>query len=100
MTGRITLAVAVDADARRVHDILSSSDGQRGFWPGDSDVFADPARFGFPQAPVDLEVDAATEPGTAQTGALILDRLVTCAATGRAQPFFPVPLSDGTRRGR
>lgn len=102
------------------------------------------ARFGFPQAPVDLHVDVAAEPGklvrmrvtagfpywegstwewelddaaraptgagvlfrhygfgdgyaetglghTAQTWALILQRLAGYAASGEPQPFFPAP---------
>jgi uncharacterized protein YndB with AHSA1/START domain len=144
MSGRITLAANVDAGPERVFDILSTSDGQRAFWTADCDISADRARFGFPKAPVDREVDLATEPGklvrmhvtsgfpfwdgstwewelgpptraatgtnvlfrhyafgdgyaendlghTAQSWALILDRLVAYAATGRPQPFFPAP---------
>ena len=50
-----TLAVDVDADPARVFEILSTTQGQRGFWTADCDVSADRARFGFAQAPVDLE---------------------------------------------
>ena len=144
MTGRITLAVDVGADAGRLYDILSTSEGHRAFWTAECDVSGDRARFGFAQAPVDLEVDVVTEPGklvrmhvtsgfpfwegstwewelgavthaesgtgvlfrhygfgdgyaesdfghTAQTWALILDRLATYVASGRPQPFFPAP---------
>jgi uncharacterized protein YndB with AHSA1/START domain len=142
MTRSITLALDVEADAARVFEILSSTDGQRAFWTADCDVTADRARFGFPVAPVDLEVDVTTEPGklvrmhvtsgfpfwtgstwewelgpaaraesgtsvlfrhygfaegypeldlafTAQTWAMITDRLARYAATGTPQPFFP-----------
>jgi hypothetical protein len=138
----ITLAVDVEADPTRVSDILSSTDGQRAFWTADCDVSTDRARFGFIQAPVDLETAVTTEPGklvrmrvtagfpfwegstwewelgaatraatgtsvlfrhygfgdgypeidlghTAQTWALIMDRLVRYIATGTPQPFFP-----------
>ena len=59
---RTTLAVDVAADARRVFEILSTTEGQRGFWTANCDVSGDRARFGFAQAPVDLEVDVTTEP--------------------------------------
>ena len=138
----ITLAVDVAADPTRVSDILSSTDGQRAFWTADCDVSVDGARFGFSQAPVDLETTVTAEPGklvrmrvvsgfpfwegstwewelgaatraeagtsvlfrhygfadgypeldlghTAQTWALIMDRLVRYVATGTPQPFFP-----------
>lgn len=142
MDRSITLAVDVAADPTRVFGILSSTAGQRGFWTADCDVSTDHARFGFAQAPVDLETDVTTEPGklvrmrvtsgfpfwegstweweldhasraetgtsvlfrhygfaegyaeidlghTAQSWALILDRLVRYVATGTPQPFFP-----------
>lgn len=142
MSRSITLAADIDADPARIVEILSTTDGQRGFWTADCDVSADHARFGFAAAPVDLETDVATEPGklvrmnvtsgfpfwegstwewevgeatraatgtgvlfrhygfgdgypetdlghTAQTWALILDRLAKYAATGTPQPFFP-----------
>jgi uncharacterized protein YndB with AHSA1/START domain len=142
MDRRITLAVDVAADPARVYDTLSTTDGQRAFWTADCDVSDDRARFGFPQAPVDLETDVTTEPAklvrmhvtsgfpfwdgstwewelspatraetgtsvlfrhygfgdgypevdlghTAQTWALILDRLASYLATGTPQPFFP-----------
>src|SRR3954454_7881345 len=63
MSRAITLAVDVDADPNRVSDILSSAEGQRPFWTADCDVSADRARFGFAQAPVDLETDVTTKPG-------------------------------------
>src|SRR5262249_15692948 len=37
--------------------------GQRGFWTADCEVSGSHARFGFPQAPVDLLTDVTTEPG-------------------------------------
>ena len=142
MDRSITLAVDVDAAPTCVTEILSTTQGQRAFWTADCDVSAERARFGFVQAPVDLEADVATEPGklvrmhvtsgfpfwegstwewelgpatraesgtsvlfrhhgfgagypeidlghTAQTWALIMDRLVRYIATGTAQPFFP-----------
>ena len=146
MDRSITLAVDVDADPTRVSDTLSSTAGQRAFWTADCDVSADRARFGFAQAPVDLETTVTTEPGklvrmrvtsgfpfwvgstwewelgpatraetgtsvlfrhygfadgypetdlghTAQTWALILDRLAKYLATGTPQPFFPAVTS-------
>lgn len=142
MNRSITLAVDVDADAARVFEILSSTDGQRAFWTADCDVSADRARFGFAQAPVDLEADVTAEPAklvrmhvtsgfpfwegstwewelgpasraetgtsvlfrhygfadgyaeadlghTAQTWALIQDRLAQYVASGTPKPFFP-----------
>ncbi len=138
---RTTLAVDVAADVDHVFEVLSTTEGQRGFWTADCDVSADRARFGFAQAPVDLEVTVSTEPGklirmqvssgfpfwegstwewelgpasraesgtgilfrhygfaedypetdlghTAQTWAMVMDRLATFADTGTPQPLF------------
>src|SRR3954452_2329356 len=63
MDRSIALAVDVTADAARVFEILSTTEGQRAFWTADCDVSADRARFGFAQAPVDLETSVTTEPG-------------------------------------
>jgi len=142
MSQAITLAVDTPADATRVFEVLSTTAGQRAFWTADCDVSAERARFGFEQAPVDLEVDVTTAPDklvrmhvtsgfpywegstwewelgeatrsesgtgvlfrhygfsdgyaeidlghTAQTWALILDRLAKVAASGESDPFFP-----------
>lgn len=142
MDPMITLAIDVDADPQRVFNALSTTEGQRGFWTADCDVSATRARFGFPQAPIDLDVDVTTERGklvrmrvtsgfpfwegstwewelgdavraqtgtgvmfrhygfadgyaetdlgyTAQTWAMILDRLTTYVVSGTAQPYFP-----------
>jgi uncharacterized protein YndB with AHSA1/START domain len=140
----IVLAVDVEADPDRVFEVLSTTQGQRGFWTADCDVTSDTARFGFAQAPVDLLTDVTTEPGklvrmrvtsgfpfwegstwewelakatgaeagtsvlfrhygfadgyaesdlahTAQSWALILDRLTGYLTSGTPQPFFPAP---------
>jgi hypothetical protein len=142
MDRSIRLAADVGADRDRVFEILSTAEGQRGFWTADCDVSGGHARFGFPQAPVDLLADVSTEPGklvrmhvttgfpfwegstwewelgeparaesgtgvlfrhygfgdgyaeidlahTAQTWAMIMDRLARYAASGSADPFFP-----------
>jgi len=142
MDRSITLAVDVPTDAARIFEIVSTTEGQRAFWTADCDVSAGRARFGFAQAPVDLEADVTTEPDklvrmhvtsgfpfwegstwewelgpaaraeggtgvlfrhhgfgagypeidlghTAQTWALILDRLARYATDGEPQPFFP-----------
>ena len=60
---RTTLAVDVAAGTDRVFEILSSTEGQRGFWTANCDVSGDRARFGFAQAPVDLDVAVNAEPG-------------------------------------
>src|SRR5229473_8015883 len=59
----VILAADVAADRARVFEVLSTTEGQRGFWTADCDVSADRARFGFPQAPMDLLADVITEPG-------------------------------------
>jgi hypothetical protein len=142
MDRSIILAADVQADQARVFAILSTTQGQRGFWTADCEVSDGHARFGFPQAPVDLLTEVTTEPGklvrmrvtsgfpywessawewelgpaaraetgtgvlfrhygfadgyteidfahTAQTWALILQRLSGYAASGTPQPFFP-----------
>ena len=138
----ISLAVDVDADRDRVFEALSTTEGQRGFWTADCEISGGQARFGFPQAPVDLHAEVTTEPGklvrmrvtsgfpfweastwewelgdasraatgtsvlfrhygfgdgyaeidlahTAQTWAMIMQRLDGYAASGTPQPFFP-----------
>ena len=142
MDRSIVLAADVEADRAHVFDVLSTTEGQRGFWTADCDVSASQARFGFPQAPVDLLADVITEPGklvrmrvtsgfpfwegstwewelgdasraatgtgvlfrhygfgagyaeidlahTAQTWAMIMQRLAGYLASGTPQPFFP-----------
>ena len=142
MDRSIILAADVEADHARVFEILSTTQGQRGFWTADCEVSGGHARFGFPQVPVDLLTEVTTEPGklvrmrvtsgfpfwegsaweweldpaaraetgtgvlfrhygfadgyteivfahTAQTWALILQRLSGYAASGSPQPFFP-----------
>jgi hypothetical protein len=64
MDRSIVLAADVEAGRARVFEVLSTTEGQRGFWTADCDVSAGRARFGFPQAPVDLVTDVTTEPGT------------------------------------
>jgi uncharacterized protein YndB with AHSA1/START domain len=59
----ITLGIDVPANAARVFEILTTTEGQRGFWTYDCEVSESRARFGFVQAPVDLEVDVTGEPG-------------------------------------
>lgn len=63
MERAIVLAEDVDADCSRVFEVLSTTQGQRAFWTADCDVSAARARFGFPQAPVDLVADVTAEPG-------------------------------------
>jgi uncharacterized protein YndB with AHSA1/START domain len=142
MDRSITLALDIAAERQRVFDALSTTEGQRGFWTADCDVSPTRARFGFPEAPVDLDVDVTTEPDklvrmrvtsgfpfwegstwewelgdavrsqtgtgvmfrhygfadgyaetdlgyTAETWAMILDRLTTYVVSGTAQPYFP-----------
>jgi hypothetical protein len=61
MSPTITLAVDVDADAARVIDILTTTEGQRAFWTANCDVTGQRARFGFAASPVHLDVDVTTE---------------------------------------
>jgi len=144
MDRAIILATDVGANPARVFEVLSTTQGQQCFWTADCEVSGSRARFGFPQAPVDLLADVATEPGklvrmrvtsgfpfwegstwewelgkaaraetgtgvlfrhhgfgegyaeidfahTAQTWALILDRLASYLSSGSPQPFFPAP---------
>src|SRR6185437_13999042 len=62
MDRSIILAADVEADHARVFEILSTTQGQRGFWTADCEVTAGHARFGFPQVPVDLLTEVTTEP--------------------------------------
>ncbi|HEV7207627.1 MAG TPA: hypothetical protein VGN54_02680 [Mycobacteriales bacterium] len=143
MSRSITLTIDVEADPSHVFEVVSTTDGQRGFWTTDCEVSTEHARFGFAKAPVDLETDVHTEADTlvrmrvssgfpfwegstwewelapaaqgsgttvvfrhfgfaegypeadlgrtAQSWAMITDRLDKYAVTGVAQPFFPEP---------
>ena len=146
MDRTIILAADVEADRARVFETLSTTSGQRAFWTSDCDVSADHARFGFPQAPMDLLTDVTIEPGTlvrmrvtsgfpfwegstwewklseparaetgtgvlfrhygfadgypeidlahtAQTWAMIMQRLAEYVASGCPHPFFPAAAS-------
>ena len=146
MDRSIILAADVEADRARVFETVSTTTGQRAFWTPDCDVSADHARFGFPQAPMDLLTDVTTEPGrlvrmhvtsgfpfwegstwewelgepgraetgtgvlfrhygfgagypeidlahTAQTWAMIMQRLAEYVASGTPHPFFPAAAS-------
>ena len=64
MNRSIILAADVEADRARVFETHSTTSGQRAFWTSDCDVSAGHARFGFPQAPMDLLTDVTIEPGT------------------------------------
>jgi hypothetical protein len=141
MDRSLVLAVDVNATAADLFTILSTTQGQRGFWTSDCDVDDAHARFGFAPAPVDLVADVTTEQDvlvrmhvtsgfpywegstwewelapayraesgtsvlfrhhgfgagypeadlayTAQTWALILDRLADFAQTGTPAPYF------------
>lgn len=61
MERTITLAVDVDADADTAFTAITTQAGQAAFWTTDCDVSATEARFGFPEAPVDvrMRVDAS-----------------------------------------
>ena len=62
MSGSITLAADVEASPVHIFEILSTTEGHRGFWTEDCEVSTDRARFGFPSTPIDLEVDVTAEP--------------------------------------
>jgi uncharacterized protein YndB with AHSA1/START domain len=62
MSQTITLAVDVPAEAARVFDTLTTTEGQRAFWTADCDVAADKARFGFEASPVDLDATVTARP--------------------------------------
>jgi hypothetical protein len=50
-----TLALDVDAEADKLVEILSTTEGMRSVWTSNCDVADGKARFGFAMAPVDLE---------------------------------------------
>ena len=62
MSGSITLAADVEASPVHIFEILSTTEGHRGFWTEDCEVSTDRVRFGFPSTPIDLEVDVTVEP--------------------------------------
>jgi len=84
MDRSIILATDIEADRARVFEILSTTQGQRGFWTADCEVLFRHYGFGEGYAEIDFA-------HTAQTWALILARLSGYAASGQPQPFFPAP---------
>jgi hypothetical protein len=63
---RIALATTVEATPSEVYDVLRTTEGQKAFWTSDCELDDRRGRFGFAQAPVDLNV----------TVALVADELV------------------------
>lgn len=59
MTLRIALAATLDAAPSKVYDVLHSTGGQRAFWTSDCELDDRHGRFGFLEAPVDLNVSSA-----------------------------------------
>ena len=53
---RIALATTVEASPSTVYDVLRSTQGQKGFWTSDCELDDHHGRFGFLEAPVDLNV--------------------------------------------
>ena len=53
---RIALATTVEASPSEVYDVLRSTQGQKWFWTSDCDLDDRHGRFGFVEAPVDLNV--------------------------------------------
>ena len=112
MDYRIALAANVEGSTHQVFDILRTTEGQRAFWTTTVIWTHDRGRFGFLQAPVDLDV----------TVSLVEDELVSMTVTSgfpgwvgstwqwslSARPTTPrdhgpVPplrLRGGPRRGR
>jgi Activator of Hsp90 ATPase homolog 1-like protein len=59
MTLRIALATTVDTAPSKVYDVLRTTEGQRAFWTSDCELDEHHGRFGFLEAPVDLNVSIA-----------------------------------------
>jgi len=89
MDRTISLATDVQADRSRVFEIISTTEGQCGFWTANCDVSPDHARFGFAQAPVDLVTDVSSEPG----------RLVRMKVASGFPLLGGLDLGGGARRG-
>lgn len=56
------LAIDIDASAEDVFELLTTTEGQAGFWTSDCEVGDETARFGFEQAPVDLHMAVESKP--------------------------------------
>lgn len=59
MALRIALATTVESPPSKVYDVLRSTDGQKAFWTSDCELDDHHGRFGFLEAPVDLNVSIA-----------------------------------------
>src|SRR5579863_3702069 len=56
MALRIALATTLEATPSDVYDVLRSTEGQKSFWTSDCELDDRVGRFGFLEAPVDLNV--------------------------------------------
>lgn len=56
MSWRIALATNVEGSPSAVYDVLRSTQGQKSFWTSDCELDENHGRFGFVEAPVDLNV--------------------------------------------
>lgn len=56
MSLRIALAANVAGGPAKVYDVLRTTEGQRAFWTSDCELDDVHGRFGFAQAPMDLDV--------------------------------------------
>jgi uncharacterized protein YndB with AHSA1/START domain len=59
MSLRIALATTVDASPAKVYEVVRTTDGQKAFWTSDCELDDQHGRFGFAQAPVDLNVSVS-----------------------------------------
>jgi hypothetical protein len=71
MEYRIALAIRAEGPRRKVFDVLRTTEGQKAFWTTDCELSDVHGRFGFRQAPPDLEV----------TVSLVEDELVSMTVT-------------------
>jgi hypothetical protein len=62
MDYRVALAASVPGDRAKVYEVLRSTEGQRAFWTTDCELDEHHGRFGFAQAPVDLNVAVTLVP--------------------------------------
>lgn len=63
MGNKMLHIVDIDAQADAIYDAISTAEGLRSFWTADADaepVVGSTARFGFPEAPVDLRMEITT----------------------------------------
>ena len=100
MGQRMLHIVDIEADAADIYRAISTAEGLRSFWTADADaepVVGSRARFGFPQAPVDLHMEVTDLQAGARVTWQCLGDFPFWAGTAIDWSIGPNPNGPGSR---